>query len=215
VTHVREALGAYVLGALAPGEAAEVEAHLGRCAACAAERDALAALPGLLALAEEAASHGPPSPAVEERVLDGFARARRPGARRRRPWRLALGAALVGAAAATALAVGLGGDERPAGETAGYGVALRGTRAAPGAWARADLASTAEGTVMHLWARDLVPGRVYAVRCGREAAGSFRADARGRAYVVLTTAARRGQYQWIRVLRRDGAAWRPVLTGRI
>ena len=75
MTHVREQLGAYVLGALEPGERAEVEAHLAECRACAAERDALAGLPALLDHA-----HGlemvPPPAAMEERVLDAVARER-------------------------------------------------------------------------------------------------------------------------------------------
>jgi anti-sigma factor RsiW len=41
-------LGAYVLGALEPGERRRVEEHLARCPACAAELAELAALPGLL-----------------------------------------------------------------------------------------------------------------------------------------------------------------------
>jgi anti-sigma factor RsiW len=214
VTHVREALGAYVLGALEPDEEAAVRAHLAACPECAAERDALAELPALLALGERAAAQPPLSPAVEERVLDGFARAHRPPRRRRRPWRLALGAAVAGAAAAIALVLALGGPSAPAPRPRAYDVALRGTAAAPAAFARADLHAVAQGTVMHLWAWKLAPGGVYEVRCGRAAAGSFRADARGRAYVVLTTAARQGSYEWIRVLRREGGERRPVLTGR-
>jgi anti-sigma factor RsiW len=41
-------LGAYVLGALEPGEARRVEEHVARCPACAAELAEFAALPGLL-----------------------------------------------------------------------------------------------------------------------------------------------------------------------
>ena len=44
--HVREALGAYTLGALDPDEAAAVRRHLAECRACAAEHDALVPLPG-------------------------------------------------------------------------------------------------------------------------------------------------------------------------
>ena len=66
------------------------------------------------------------------------------------------------------------------------------------------------GTEVHLWVKGLPPGgeTVYEVRCERSgwsaSAGTFRADARGRAYVVLTTAARLGEYERIRVVRRSG-----------
>ena len=52
------------------------------------------------------------------------------------------------------------------------------------------------------------------MRCERPGwsagAGTFRADAQGRAYVVLTTAARIGEYERIRIVRGD----ENVLTGR-
>ena len=41
-------LGAYVLGALEPGERRRVDEHLRSCPACAAEFAEFAALPGLL-----------------------------------------------------------------------------------------------------------------------------------------------------------------------
>jgi anti-sigma factor RsiW len=219
--HVREALGAYVLGALDPEETAAVKAHLHGCPSCAAEHAGLAALPPLLGLAEEAGEHAPPSPAVEERVLDAFAREHRPArrshpARPRRSWRLPLGAGIAGAAAAAALAIALlGGGGAPAGQPADWGVALRGTSAAPGARARAELTAVSGGTVMHLWARHLAPGARYEVRCGRAEAGSFRADRHGRAAVILTTAARQGDYEWIHVFRYHRGAEQPVMTGRL
>ena len=46
--HLNTALGAYVLGALAPGEHAAVERHLARCSSCATEHAALAGLRELL-----------------------------------------------------------------------------------------------------------------------------------------------------------------------
>ena len=79
-------LGAYVLGALDPDEAAAVRRHLQECPECAAERDALAPLPGLLSLAggAEAAVNEPLSAAFEERLLDAYAREHSPPRRRRR-----------------------------------------------------------------------------------------------------------------------------------
>jgi anti-sigma factor RsiW len=55
--HVNIALGAYVLGALAPSEQAAVERHLARCRSCAAGHAELAGLPALL---DVAAGQAPP-----------------------------------------------------------------------------------------------------------------------------------------------------------
>ena len=70
--------------------------------------------------------------------------------------------------------------------------------------------------------KGLQPGSesVYEVRCERSgwsaSAGTFRADARGRAYVVLTTAARVGEYERIRVVRHEGPdRGRHVVSGEI
>ena len=50
---------------------------------------------------------------------------------------------------------------------------------------------------------------------GTESAGTFRADAKGRAYVDLTTAARRGEYDAIRVVRRHKQREYDVLTATL
>ena len=210
--HIRMDLGGYVLGALEPDEAAAVREHLERCSECVAEHARLAELPGLLALAdglEDAPALAPP-PTVEERVLDAVARERaRPPRRRRRTWRPRVLAATAAAALATAvLAVVLtqgGGEPAPA-----YELQLRAAGGST-ASARASLDSAKGGTVLHLWVRDLPgdPNAVYEVRCDAPgwtaSAGTFRVDTRGRAYVVLTTAARRGEYDAIRVVRRNPA----------
>src|SRR5262245_23989156 len=98
---LRQSLGAYVLGALDVEEAAAVRRHLQDCPECGAERDELAALPGLLSIAggAEAAVSEPLSAAFEERLLDAYARehAVRPphrmSPRRWRPRWVAVGAA--------------------------------------------------------------------------------------------------------------------------
>ena len=70
-----------------------------------------------------------------------------------------------------------------------------------------------------MWVKGLPPGgdTVYEVHCERPgwsaSAGTFRTDARGRAVVVLTTAARLGEYESIRVVRRSDTT--DVLTGNI
>jgi hypothetical protein len=234
--HLRPALGAYVLGALDPDEAASVARHLETCPECAAEHDALAPMPGLLQLAggAEQAVEAPLSPAFEERLLDAFASDRAASPRRPRlKWRmprrrrLAVGAAaLATVAAAAALAiVFVGGDDQPTGR---YDVSFRNVGAPQEARAggRADIESGEEGTTVHLWVRGLPrdENAVYEVLCDAEewtaTAGTFRTDADGRAYVVLTTALRRGEYNAIRIVRRghraDGTLFkRDVLTARV
>ena len=129
----------------------------------------------------------------------------------------AIAGLLVGAGA-TALALGTG-DGGEAAETAQYDVRLTGDT---GASARAELSPERGGTEVHLWVKGLEPGSesVYEVRCERggwsASAGTFRADARGRAYVVLTTAARVGEYERIRVVRREGPdRVSPVMSAEI
>ncbi len=212
--HVTPDIGAYVLGALDPDEAAAVRRHLAVCIECAAEHDALVPLPGLLAAAEgaDAATAEPLSPAFEERLLDAYARDRatRPRTRRgRRPrprW-LAAGALAAGLAAAAFAAVALtGSGDDPAAPPA-YDVAFRPVDAGT-ASGRATLDSGAEGTTLHLWVEGLARDEdaVYEVLCDAEAwtatAGTFRTDGKGSAYAILTTALRRGEYDAIRIVRR-------------
>ncbi|MEZ0291499.1 MAG: hypothetical protein ACAH82_03110, partial [Solirubrobacteraceae bacterium] len=126
-------------------------------------------------------------------------------------------AGLLVGAGATALALGTGdGGESGAAQ---YDLRLTGDT---GASARAELSPERGGTEVHLWVKGLQPGSesVYEVRCEREgwsaSAGTFRADARGRAYVVLTTAARVGEYERIRVVRHEGPdRVSPVVSGEI
>jgi hypothetical protein len=133
---------------------------------------------------------------------------------RRRPL-VAAGGLLAVAAAAAVLAIVVLGDSG-----SGYEVALRPVAGQAGA-GRAELASAKGGTKVHLWVRDLPPDPsvVYEVRCDAPnwsaSAGTFRADEQGRAYVELTTAARRGDYDAIRVVRRTRSATTDVLTASL
>jgi hypothetical protein len=214
---LRHSLGAYVLGALDVDEAAAVRRHLQDCPDCAAERDALTPLPGLLSLAggAEAAVSEPLSPAFEERLLDAYARdhAAQPPRRRRigglrrrvRPRWLTVGVATALTAAAAAFGVTvLSGDDDP---TRHYDVAFRSV-GAPGATAHANLTGGGGGTTVHLWVDGLPrdENAVYEVLCDAQmwtaSAGTFRTDANGRASVVLTTALRKGEYDAIRIVRR-------------
>lgn len=227
--HLRPALAAYVLGALDAAESEDVRRHVERCPDCAAEHDALAPLPGLLSVAggAEAATAEPLPPAFEERLLDAFATERalapaRPRRlarlRRRRPRLRWIAAGVATAALAAGAAVIVVGGEEPAPR---YDVVLQGVGPASAASARAQLESLGEGTELHLWVRDLPTGSpaVYEVLCEapglRASAGTFRVDATGRAYVVLTTAARRGEYDTIRVVRRTRAGDGRLVTSDV
>jgi anti-sigma factor RsiW len=231
--HVREDLGGYVLDALDPAERDAVAAHLAECPVCRAEYERLSGLPALLRPAEGLEIPAAP-PGVEERLLDRLAvergtkppggglrgRLRGLGRIRVDRRRTALAAALAGAAlgaGVTAFALNAGsGDD--AGPVAHYDIRLTGTT---GASARASLEPGRGGTQVHLWVKGLPPGAeaVYEVRCERSgwsaSAGTFRADARGRAYVVLTTAARIGEYERIRVVRRSDPRDADVMSGEV
>jgi hypothetical protein len=233
---LRPLLGAYVLGALEPDEAEAVREHLPGCAACSAEHASLAGLPALLDLAAPlAAPDEPLSPAFEEALLDRFARdreaARAERPRRRLPriaWtrtRVAVASALLTAALSVATMAALDDDPSRPAMARQYVVPLQaGAGAPPGAHIRARVAlyRVRGGTGVHLWASGLPagPGRVYEMLCEKRgwsaSAGTFRADAKGRIEARLTTAARVGEYESLRVVYRDERGHtRDVLTGRL
>jgi anti-sigma factor RsiW len=212
--HVRQSIGAYVLGALPPDEAADVRLHLESCPECAAELAALSPLPELLGAASgaAAATEEPLPAAFEERLLDAYARERALAAPRRRRrrlprlrWLVPAGGLVAAAAVALVIALGDGGEA----QAPRYDIAFR--QAGPtatAATASGFLESLDEGTELHIWLDGLPrdPDAVYEVLCDAEnwtaTAGTFRTDANGKAYVVLTTALRRGEYDAIRVVRR-------------
>jgi hypothetical protein len=216
MTHVHEDIGAYVLGALDEESAARVREHLATCKECADAHAEVAGLPALLDLAvvTGASQEEPLPPAIEERLLDRFARERteRPQTRRWRP-RLVWGgaSALAGAAAAFALLVfGLNFEREGRRPASQYQLAFKAIGPAPpNASARAGLRTSEAGTVVRLWVKNLPGGTkdVYEVWCDAKgwsaAAGTFKVDARGNAYVILTTAVKRGQYDRIRLVRRE------------
>jgi hypothetical protein len=228
MTHVHEDLGAYVLESLDDDDAARVRAHLAECERCAAELADLAGIPQLLDLAVVAgtAEDDPLPPALEERLLDRFAR-ERPAERRERRWRrpvvFGVGSALAGAAVAAAvLLLGFGLRTPQQGAQAQYRLALAPVAGAPAAAnALASLRTVDGGTVVRLWVYNLPGGSddVYEVLCESKdwsaSAGTFRVDANGNAYVILTTAAKRGQYDAIRVVRRSRGRDYDVLSGNL
>jgi hypothetical protein len=225
---LRPLLGGYVLEALEPHEAEAVRGHLPNCPACSAELASLVELPRLLDLA--APLHRPEEPlppGFEEALLDRFARDRGTGERRRAPrfaWTRARVAVVTGVRAA---AFGAGTvavlQHDPAPRPArNYMLTLEATAARPGAHARIALYRVHGGTGVHLWARGLEPGpaRVYEVLCGKRgwtaSAGTFRADRDGRVEARLTTAARVGEYEWVRIVYHDATGHsKDVLTGRL
>ena len=129
------------------------------------------------------------------------------------------------AAAAAAFGIAVLGDDDSGGGPAGYDVAFR-SIGHPGASGRANLEGGGSGTTVHLWVKGLPRDKdaVYEVLCDAEAwtasAGTFRTDADGHAYVVLTTALRKNEYNAIRIVRRSHApdgrlVRRDVLAARL
>ena len=227
MTHVHEDIGAFVLGALDADAEKRVREHLASCHECATAHAELAGLPGLLDLAvvTGATEDEPLPPAIEERLLDRFARERPERPSRRRRWRprLALGfsSALAGAAIAVATLVVPLDFQKNAGRPASqYRLVFEKVGDAPAnANARAGLRTTESGTVVRLWVNNLPTGDVYEVFCDAPGwsapAGTFRVDAKGNAYVVLTTAVKKGQYDRIRLVRREHLASGEVVPSDI
>jgi anti-sigma factor RsiW len=110
--HVADELTALLDGALAPREAARVEAHLAECPACRAERDRLARA---LALLRELPASPAPSPTFEARFYARLAAERSaeesPGVFQRLAWRL-VAPALAGAAATAGVFLYVGHQDR-------------------------------------------------------------------------------------------------------
>ena len=219
MTHVHEDIGAFVLGALDEESERRVREHLATCQECATAHAEIADLPALLDLAvvTGATEEEPLPPAIEERLLDRFARERTEPAARR-GWRPRLawggGSALAGAAVAAAFLIFGLNFERYAGRPPSqYQLAFQPIGPAPAnASARAGLRTSQAGTVVRLWVKNLPGGTkdVYEVWCDAPgwsaSAGTFKVDARGDAYVVLTTAVKKGQYDRIRLARREHLA---------
>jgi anti-sigma-K factor RskA len=221
---LRESLGGYVLDALEPDERAALERHLESCPRCRREHAELAGVPALLDLLDSpAAAPESPPPALEEAVLDRFARERR-RPRRRRPaartrWRLGLAAAAAAVAAAAALALAGAFSTSREGSEFGH-VRLRGTGAAV---AEADLRAVRAGTNVRLSTSGLPGdrGAVYELWCVTDegrwiSGGTFRVDRHGAARVSLTSAARPGDYELMVITRRAGRdRGRRVVSGTI
>lgn len=111
---LRQALGAYAVGALEPDERAAVETHLQHCEGCREELARLAVLPGLLdrLTPAEAETLQRPRPRTESALaVAAIARERRRLRRSLRAWRVAAGVAAAALVVVTLVPVG---DTRPA-----------------------------------------------------------------------------------------------------
>jgi hypothetical protein len=213
--HVRPLLGAFVLGHLDPVDVTAVRAHLEGCAACRVETAELAAVAGLLPLADPerlGASAEPPRGMLDE-VLDRIHRER--GVRdraRRRSVALRLGA--VAAALALVFVVGqmMVGPQEPSG---GEIVAL--TAARPGVLGEAVLHEDPSSTWVEITTSGLVSGETYAVwfeEAGtgeRSPLGTF-VGVEGDLYISLYSTLPRDHVASIGVSTPDGST---VMVGRV
>ena len=210
MTHVHEDIGAYVLGALDEAAHAPVAQHL-RLRGLRGRARGLARLPALLdlAVASGVSDEEPLPPAIEERLLDRFARERACEPPRRRRWRprlaVAFPSALVGAVvAAAALILGFNFQADGGRPPTQYRLVLqpverrRPARQRPGR--PADHARGHRHAALGLEPAGR-PQDVYEVFCDAKgwsaSAGTFRVDAQGNGYVILTW---RGQARGVRVV---------------
>jgi anti-sigma-K factor RskA len=220
-----ELIGPYVLGALEPVEMEEMRAHLETCARCAAEVQALAALPTLLDQVKADEPVATPRPELEDEVLDRFVRdraaagvpaSRRP--RRQPAWRpgwrpLAAAAAVAAALVVAALVVAWPGDD----DSAYARAELEGRGGQAVAWADAVDA----GTRVRVRA-DSLPRGMYELWCVREdgrwiSGGSFHARADGTTAADLTAAVWPGEYHLVVITRRStgGERGAEVMRGEL
>ena len=191
--HVREELGAYVLGALEPDEHDAVARAPRECADVRApSTTASPALPALLAHAD-GLEIPPPPPALEERVLDRGGRERGPRRRPHRRPRFACARALVGGRSPACCSAprrrrsrssfGGDGDAGARSRRGRYRLVLRGTRRRERRAPSSSRAAAAPRSTCG--SRGLPPGgkAVYEVRCEgprwSASAGTFRADDAG------------------------------------
>lgn len=174
--HLRQLLGAYVLGQLEAGERTRLLAHLDGCPECRSEEGELREVAELLAEADPDRLADPAVPPswLGDRVVSDVA-----ALRRRRRWTMAavaaVAATVVLAAALVASAGGPGnGDDELI--PLAFGAAPIGVEASAG------IEGKPWGTVVHLTAAGLDAGQVYNAWLARPdgsrvSAGTFRPDA--------------------------------------
>lgn len=200
---LREALGAYVLGAIDPGERRQLERHLSECRACTDELARLSPLPGLLGrVSESEASAGLLVPSHD--LLDGVIRRLGEEGRmlrtRLRRWRLAAVAAAFVAVVAAAVAVApwRSGPDRliVAADPVTAGSAAATGHAAAIAW---EWGTTVELEVEQLPRRDSYVLWAISEDGRRERAGTWGATASGAAKVRGASSINRSQLARVEV----------------
>ncbi len=205
---LRTALGAYLIGSLAPADHAAVQRHLPGCPDCRAELARLAPLPGLLSRldADEVRDRAlSPGPDLLARTLDAVRAQQHSQRRTLRRWRLASVAAGMLAVAALGLPPLLGAIPTGTPLVTAAGVTATGT---------GDLAARPWGTAVALDLTGLPAADgylAYAVhRDGSgEVAATWGATPDGHAAVDGATAIPRTELAAVQIRTTDG---RPLLT---
>jgi Putative zinc-finger len=208
----RLSIGVLVLGVIDPDERPAVEAHIARCADCAAELADLAMLPGLLHRLDpkEAAAGLPqPSPEFTDRLLAAGRQAApvRHHHRRLLVASLAAAAAVLIAAGAVLLPGLLTGDDNPGSN--GRAVVAATRDPSSGVQAQFRLVPQATGTRLTLALSGVASGehcQLVAVdkQGHREVAASWVASYVGRASVTGTTSFAQGSIARLEVVRTSG-----------
>jgi hypothetical protein len=211
----RIALGAYVLGALHPGERAEIEDHLAGCPGCREELAGLVALPPVLARVPQqawlaqggATAPAPVRPSLLERTLTELARRRRIRRLRRRLV-MATGAAAVVALGA-AVGVLVVTRPAPASPAAAVAVRLSGSDPSTGVSASADLYAEPWGTSIRLDVSGVAPGdQCELVAVGedgsQQVAGTWRVGYTGGVEIVGATGIDASQLAALQIVTTSG-----------
>ena len=205
---LREALGAYVVGALHPAERRELEEHLSGCRDCTDELTRLTPLPGLLGRVSEQevnASLLVPSDDLLDGVIRRLARDERALRTQVGRWRLAAAAAAVVALVAVVFAVAPWRSEPDRVIAAADPVAADATAATGQAAAIAwEWGTTVELQVEHLPHRDAYVLWAIADDGRRERAGTWGATASGQARVRGASSIPRTQLRRVEVTDRAG-----------
>lgn len=205
---LREALGAYVVGALDPAERRELEQHLSECPDCTNELTRLTPLPGLLGrVSEQEVNAGllVPSDDLLDGVIRRLARDERALRMQVRRWRLAAAAAAVVALVAVVFAVAPWRSEPDRVIAAADPVAADATAATGQAAAIAwEWGTTVELQLEHLPRREAYVLWAVADDGRRERAGTWGATESGHARVRGASSIQRAQLRRVEVTDRAG-----------
>lgn len=205
---LREALGAYVVGALDTAERRELEQHLPGCPDCTRELTRLSSLPGLLGRVSEqevTASLLVPSDDLLDGVIRRLARDERTLRTQVRRWRLAAAAAAVVALVAVVFAVAPWRSQPDRVIAAAAPIAADATAAT----GQAAAIAWEWGTTVELQVEDLPRREAYVLWAvaedgRRERAGTWGATESGQARVRGASSIPRPQLRRVEVTDRTG-----------